>query len=448
MIYRALACHSAMVRNLIGVLAVNAGISSQSYFENNIPDHLKDDSANVLAFIQANAGEPSMAVAVDLGPQELYLKNLLNQPQAVISYIRNRVSNYPGLSAQELFDKVPDNLKDNPQEILDFLSKNHGDTIGMEVSHIQSQVNHPHLAGDSQNIVLETTLGNPNQVRQGLDMSDIEVENILAQAKQRALMIESQHLEDSYNLDHSFSNPLTSHHHETVDLAFSQNYDGLADSLLFGLESLAATLGVSVSYAVIKTYSPRIIATLLFIIRQRERLVKEGAYREKFVRDYLMPLVQAENADQLGVSFIVGLILACIPGIRELLLAYGLVSLCKLALPHVERFITYLTQRYPRLAKLLHWVVGGISQLVTALHATLAKLWQIVEQVADTAWQTVKQGAKAVAQTATKVAKTVTTTVVQAATVAKDCLVRFFNWSWGLVKGLFSGNPQPSLSPA
>jgi hypothetical protein len=67
----------------------------------------------------------------------------------------------------------------------------------------------------------------------------------------------------------------------------------------------------------------------------------------------------------------------------------------------------------------------------------------MVEKVAAAGWQTVKQ----TAQVATQAAKTVAHTVVETAKVAKDCLMRFFNWSWGKVKGLFGGN-QPQLNPA
>jgi hypothetical protein len=429
MIYRGLASHSNAVKTLITILASKAGVAPQTYFEQNIPDHLKNNSENVLNFVQVSTISPfdqGMATsATELNPHELYIKNLQSQPQEVIDYIRNRAGNYPGFSAQELFDKVPDHLKDNPAEILDFLSKNHGDSIGMEVSHIRSQVNHPHLTGDANNILLETTVGNPNQVRQGFDMSDMEIEQVFTGAKERALSIEYQHTGDNQFFTGATSEHFTSNSHGTVDLALSNNYDGLTDSIHFGLESLAASLGVALSYAVIKTYTPRIIAILRYLISHRQTLIKDASSREKFVRDYLMPLVKAENADQLGVSFIVGLILACIPGIRELLLVYGLVSLCKLALHHVEKFINYVARRYPTLAKLLHWVVGGINQLVNALHLTLTKLWQLVEKVADTAWKTVKRGVQ----------------------VAKDCLFSFFNWSWNKVKSLFSGN-QPQLNPA
>ena len=439
MIYRALSSHSKSVKALITMMAVRACVTPQSYFENNVPDHLKNDSDNVLNFLSKSSSPPvtqGMEMpSIALEPHELYLKNLQHQPQQVITYIRNRAANYPGFSAQNLFDKVPDHLKDNPEEILDFLSKKYGDSIGMEVSHINSQVNHPHLAGDANNILLETTAGNPNQVRQGFDMSRGEAEQVFADAKQRALTIEYQNTGDDHFFNQTTPHHFTTNAHDTVDLALSHNYDGLADSIHFGLESLATTLGVSLSYAVVKTYSPRIIAVLRYLVSHHQTLINDASSREKFVRCYVMPLVKAEDADQLGVSFIVGLILACIPGIRELLLVYGLVSLCKLALPHVERFVNYVAQCYPRLAKLLHWVVGGIGRLINALHQTLSTLWQTVEKVASVAWQTAKQGAKVVGKAA-----------VKTATVAKDCLVRFFNWSWGKVKGLFS-RPQTQLNP-
>jgi hypothetical protein len=421
-------------------LAAKANVAPQKYFEQHIPDHLKNNSENILNFIQVSTVSPLESgmntVNVGLNAHELHLKNLQNQPQEVIDYIQSRAGNHSGLSAQELFDKVPDHLKDSSIEILDFLSKNHGDFIGMEVSHIRSQANHPHLVGDANNILLETTLGNPNQVRGSLDMSDMEVEQVFTTAKNRALAIENSYTGDDQILPHSISEQLTSNSQGSVDLALSHNYDGLTDSIHFALESLATSLGVALSYAVIKTYTPRIIAIVRYLISHRQTLIKDAQSREKFVRDYLMPLVKAEDADQLGVSFIVGLLLACIPGIRELLLAYGLVSLCKLALHHVEKFIHHIARRYPTLAKLLHWVVGGIKQLVNALHLTLTKLWQVVEQVAATAWTTVKQGAQIASQAVKKVVG-----------VAKDCLFSFFNWSWNKVKSLFHGN-QPQLNPA
>ena len=431
MIYHSVSSHSLAVQLLINQIAAQQNTTPQAFFNQAIPDHLKNNSNNVMNFIKTSSVYPT---PIDpnsnfLETNELYLKDLYHQPKNIINYIQHRASNYNGLSPQQLFDKVPDNLKDNPAEILDFLSKKYGDPIGMEVSHIQSQAHHPHLSGDSNNILLETTADHPNQVRQAHDMTDIEVQQVFDNANQRALEIDYHHTGDHHSFSEMVSQHITSNTHKVADVALSHNYDGLADSIYFGLEGIAKVLGVSFSYALMRTYAPRIIAVLRYIIENRQELIQKHSSREKFVRDYLMPMIRENNADQLGVSFIVGLILACIPGMKALLLAYGLVSLCKLALPYIEKFVAYLTQKYPRLAKLLHWFVGGIKTLVNVLHTTLSQLWQYVEQVANQAWQTVKKGANA---------------VVNKVEVAKDCLMQFFNWSWNKVKGLF--NPQPLLA--
>ncbi|MEB3226351.1 MAG: hypothetical protein VKJ86_11180 [Synechococcus sp.] len=385
---------------------------------------------------------------------------LASQPLNIRRYIAQRAANHEGLTPEELFDLIPDHLKDNPKEIMDFL-KNYGDEIGVQISHIQSKHTHPELSGDPDNVVLEVSGGDygyPNQARKANPIRDAEAEQIITETNEYALQIENRYTDDlPSNLGpEQVSQNFTPDMEASIDVAISNNYDGLAESIYTGMESLAQSLGLACTYSVMRVYGPRIIALFRYIVHHREELIRSHTQREKLIRDCIVPMVQAEDADQVGSAFVVGLLISLIPGIRELLVAYGLVSLCKLALKHVKRFVVYLEKYFPRLAKLIHWAVVKLEKLVDAIHYILGQLWQVVEKVASRVWegakqvgtaatQTVKQVAHSVQQTAKQVGTAAVQTVHQVVNgvkqtvkVAKDCLVSCFNWGWNKVRSLFA----------
>lgn len=378
--------------------------------------------------------------------------DLANQPKYIQDYIAQRAANHEGLTPQELFDLIPDHLKDNPREILDFLS-DHGDAIAVQISHIQSKHTHPELSGDPDNIVLEVSggeYGYPNQARQDNPIGDAEAEQIIGDTEAYALQVEARHVDDlPSNLGpEQVSQNFTPDMEASIDLAISNSYDGLAESIYTGLEDLAQSLGLAFTYPLMRVYAPRIIALFRYIVHHREELIRSHSQREKLIRDCIVPLVQAEDADQVGSAFIVALLIALIPGIRELLVAYGLVSLCKLALKYVKRFVVHLEKHCPRLAKLIHWAVVKLEKLVDAIHYILGQLWQVVEKVASHVWERTKQVGTAVTQTAKRVGTATVQTVrqvvngvTQTVKVAKDCLVSCFNWGWNKVRSLF-GRPS------
>ncbi|ANV85926.1 hypothetical protein AWQ21_15475 (plasmid) [Picosynechococcus sp. PCC 7003] len=280
--------------------------------------------------------------------------DLANQPKYIQDYIAQRAANHEGLTPQELFDEISDHLKDSPNEIMDFL-KDYGDEIAVQISHIQSKHTHPELSGDPDNIVLEVSGGDygyPNQARQENPISNAEAEQIIQETNDYAMQIENQYTDDlpSNLAPEQGSQNFTPDLAASNDLAISNNYDGLAESIYTGMESLAQSLGLACTYAIMRTYGPRIIALFRYIVHHREELIRSHSQREKLVRDCIVPLIQAGDADQVGSAFIVGLLLSLIPGIRELLIAYGLVSLCKLAMKHIKKFVVHLEKHFPRLA--------------------------------------------------------------------------------------------------
>lgn len=352
------------------------------------------------------------------------LTKLFNQPSDIRAYISQRANNYD-LDPQALFDKIPNHLKDNPSEIMDFLSTSfkHGDSIGMEVSHIISQKNAPHLVNDPNNIILETTQGNPNQVRGANNMDHFEVDQVLKETQERALYIENKYTNDNSNLlnhqsnSHSINN-YTPDSEIVKNVAFNSNNDVLSDAIHNALNNIAHTAGIALTYAVIRVYTPKIIALIKFIAKYRRELIKSSEWRKRLVDNYVMPMIK-EAPNEIAPAFIVGLLLACVPGIKELLLAYGLIALCKLALDQIKKFVNYLEHYAPNLARMLHWVVSGGEKLINAIHSLLHEMWQVVEKLAHKAWDYAKAGVQKVGQ------------------VAKDCLSSVFNWSWNKICSLF-----------
>jgi hypothetical protein len=136
--------------------------------------------------------------------------------------------------------------------------------------------------------------------------------------------------------------------------------------------------------------------------------------------NYLMPMFKRHGMNMVGISLMVGLAVTFVPELSSVLLARGLVAITKLALPYVQKFVVYLAARHQRLAKLFHWLVGGIQQCLQRIQKILMQLWKFVETMAHQGWQ----------GTVNVVGKTIT--------AVKDCLLSFFNWSWTGVKSLFS----------
>lgn len=408
------------VRASVVKLSNQLGVNPETLF-NDIPDEYKNSPEvllnslnNFSTFQNQDKIDPS---SIELSPDELYLKDLNNQPQEIQDYFNRRASNHERLSGQEIFDKVQDHLKDNPEELLDYMAEHYGDKYGMEVSHIISKKNNPQLSGDPDNVVLESTEEHLNQSRGSSDMTDHEINNAIEHSKQRALEIEYQYSDEN---DFIQVSNYTSDFEQVKDLALINQYEGLSDSILRSLQSIADTLGISLSYALVKVYLPRIIALIRYIANNRKELEQNSYSRKKLVQNYIMPLIQENDVDLVGSAFIVGLALTCIPGIKELLLAHGLTSLCKLALPHIEKFILDLEKRYPTIAKCLHWVVSRGKGLINTLHTVLAQLWKFVEQAANTGWKMINEGIA----------------------IAQDCLSSIFNWGWEKISSLFRESTQ------
>lgn len=104
MIYHSVSSHSLAVQLLINQIAAQQNTTPQAFFNQAIPDHLKNNSNNVMNFIKTSSVYPT---PIDpnsnfLETNELYLKDLYHQPKNIINYIQHRASNYNGLSPQQL----------------------------------------------------------------------------------------------------------------------------------------------------------------------------------------------------------------------------------------------------------------------------------------------------------------------------------------------------------
>jgi len=206
----------------------------------------------------------------------------------------------------------------------------------------------------------------------------------------------------------------------TVDNALAGNYKELADTINFTLKDMARTKNIPLDDNESKTAVERIIALLRYLLKFRHQLCSSPSFRKRLMDNYLMPMFKRHGMNVVGISLMVGLAVTCVPELASILLARGLVAMTKLALPYVQKFVVYLANHHQRLAKLFHWLVGGIQQCLQRIQKILMQLWKFVETMASQGWQ----------GTVNVVGKTIT--------AVKDCLLNFFNWSWTGVKSLFS----------
>ncbi|MBD2654780.1 hypothetical protein H6G45_15070 [Synechocystis sp. FACHB-383] len=214
----------------------------------------------------------------------------------------------------------------------------------------------------------------------------------------------------------------------TVDDALIRNYQEMADTINFTLEDMAKTKNIPLDENTRRTYTERIIAFLRYLLKFRHQLCNSPSFRKRLMDNYLMPMFKRHGMDILGMGLMFGLAVTCVPELSSLLLAKGLVGLTQFALPYIHKFVVYLANRHQRLAKLFHWLVGGIRQCLDRIQKILVQLWKFVETMAHQGWQ----------GTVNVVGKTIT--------AVKDCLVSLFNWGWDKVKSLF-GSPQAQLNP-
>ena len=105
---------------------------------------------------------------------------------AIRTKVHSRASNYDGTSAEDLYNMIPEHLRDNPKEVEQWLDEH-------EVSHIESRSNGG--SDNPDNLVWERS--DANQARGGVDMSTFELQRIEGQNRMDAQRIEATHTEDS-----------------------------------------------------------------------------------------------------------------------------------------------------------------------------------------------------------------------------------------------------------
>jgi len=105
---------------------------------------------------------------------------------AIRTKVHSRASNYDGTSAEDLYNMIPEHLRDNPKEVQQWLDEH-------EVSHIQSRSNGG--SDNPDNLVWERS--DANQARGGVDMNTFELQRIDGQNRMDAQRIEATHTDDS-----------------------------------------------------------------------------------------------------------------------------------------------------------------------------------------------------------------------------------------------------------
>lgn len=290
--------------------------------------------------------------------------NYLETPQEIKSRLASLAQNHEGSSAVDMFNAIPENLRDSASEINQWIDTH-------EWSHII-----PKSMGGVE-AVWETKAGHPNQVRGDVPMTLEERMHIEEQNYIDAIKIDGQHEDDKLA-------------HESFDDHARNHIGEWSESLNQALMG-AGLAGVS-GYAV--AFAFRVARN---VISHKSELIKNREFRKSFL---IKTLEQANHQGIRGgaLAFLVAFICIVFPPFKFLLLTGAIVGLGRLGL---ELLHSVAKQVDPAGTSALSRLFDFSISAFNIAASVLSVIWAALNTVVD--W--IIEGLKAIADSVVKVGR-------------------------------------------
>lgn len=295
-------------------------------------------------------------------------------PSEIRSRLLARAANHESTSAVDMFNEIPENLRDSPSEISAWLDTH-------EWSHV-----FPSSQGGTE-AVWETTFGNPNQVRGDNPMTLHE-----------QLQIAERNIIDSQSIDARYSDDISAARFDSEASAAIPDWSASLDQALIGA-GLAGAAGYAVAFSFTVARS---------LIKHREQLVKSREFRKRFLVNVLK---QAHKQGLRGgaLSFFVSFICIAFPPFQFLLVTGAIVGLGRLGLELLASVVDHVDPSRTSFASLLFdltryafncaamvlanlwaalncmvdWVLEGLSKLAGCLLKMGGKVFSAINSLMD-----------------------------------------------------------------
>lgn len=295
-------------------------------------------------------------------------------PSDIRSRLISRAANHEGTSAIDMFNEIPQNLRDSPSEISAWLDTH-------EWSHV-----FPSSKGGTE-AVWETTFGNPNQVRG---------DNVMTMQEQ--LQIAEKNIVDSQLIDARYSDDVSGARFDSDATAAIPDWSASLDQALIGA-GLAGAAGYAVAFS---------FTVARNVIRHREHLVKSREFRKRFLVNVLK---QAHQQGLRGgaLSFFVSFICIAFPPFQFLLVTGAVVGLGRLGLELLASVVDHvdpsrnsfasrlfdltryafnyaasvLANLWAALNCMVDWVLEGLSKLAGCMLKIGVKIFETINSCMD-----------------------------------------------------------------
>lgn len=266
-------------------------------------------------------------------------------PSDVRSKLIARAANHETTSAIDMFNEIPQNLRDSPSEISAWLDTH-------EWSHV-----FPSSKGGTE-AVWETTFGNPNQVRG---------DNVMTIQEQ--LQIAEKNKLDSQLIDARYSDDVSEARFDSDATTAIPDWSASLDQALIGA-GLAGATGYAVAFS---------FTVARNLIRHREQLVKSREFRKRFLVNVLK---QAHQQGLRGgaLSFFVSFICIAFPPFQFLLVTGAIVGLGRLGLELLASVVDHVDPSRTSFASRLFDLTRYAFNYAASV---LANLWAALNCVVD-----------------------------------------------------------------
>ncbi len=295
-------------------------------------------------------------------------------PSDIRSRLIARAANHEATSAIDMFNEIPQNLRDSPSEISAWLDTH-------EWSHV-----FPSSKGGTE-AVWETTFGNPNQVRG---------DNVMTMHEQ--LQIAERNMVDSQLIDARYSDDVSGARFDSDATAAIPDWSASLNQALIGA-GLAGAAGYAVAFS---------FTVARNVIRHREQLVKSREFRKRFLVNVLK---QAHQQGLRGgaLSFFVSFICIAFPPFQFLLVTGAVVGLGRLGLELLASVVDHvdpsrnsfasrlfdltryafnyaasvLANLWAALNCIVDWVLEGLSKLAGCVLKIGVKIFEAINSCMD-----------------------------------------------------------------
>lgn len=316
------------------------------------------------------------------------------------SYIASRASAH-GISSEQLLNMLDPEILQNPDLAIAKLQ-------GSEISHILSQSNHPELANQASNMVLEPADG-ANQARGAADMSTFDLYDVEVRSELQ---------------DHQL---LSSHNDLDID---ASSFDHVQAHGLFQVFATATTAYIA-SRELSEEITRSTINLAVRIVRELPTL-RTTQERLALLDDLRKHIVRCAQDSSVHAAFLMLLLLTQAAWAIPLLAGRGLCTLARMGLDAADRFIqlVFTGQAFTGLRQFFGGAIGAAKSVLNFVHTTLNNIWNFTQQVV---------------RTVSEATSTVLRAVVDIVSTVYRKTREFIDWVWS---GLAKLNSWRQLQPA